>query len=98
MTELMISNIIQDIAFLSADPATTWWYNGETVKFRSPRTAVLLSHLQQNPKATIAELSSALEINKSAIQKQLSTLDGKGYITNDPDSKAWRVIAVPTTK
>lgn len=98
MTELMISDIIQDIAFLSADPATTWWYNGETIKFRSPRTVVLLSHLQQNPKATIAELSSALEINTSAIQKQLSTLESKGYITKDTDSKAWRVIAVPTTK
>lgn len=72
--------------------------NGETIKFRSPRTAVLLSHLQQNPKATIAELSSALEINTSAVQKQLSTLEVKGYITKDPDSKAWRFIAVSTTK
>ena len=98
MTELMISDISQDIAFLNADPSTTWWYNGETIKFRSPRTVLLLSHLQQHPKATISELSSTLGINTSAVQKQLSNLEDKGYITKDPDTKVWRVIAVPTTK
>ncbi|HBH21627.1 MAG TPA: hypothetical protein DDX33_06715 [Rikenellaceae bacterium] len=52
----------------------------------------------ENPKATIAELSSVLEINTSAVQKQLSNLLSKGYITKDPDSNSYLVIAVSTTK
>ena len=98
MTELMISDINQNIAFLNADAKTTWWYDGETVTFRSPRTVLLLGHLKQNPQATIAELTSVLGINKSAVQKQLGTLQKKGYITKDVDTNKWVVIAVPTTK
>ena len=98
MTDLMVSEINQNIALLHADAKTTWWYDGETVTFRSPRTVLLLQHLQKNPKATIAELASVLDINTSAVQKQLSNLLAKGYITKDPDTNSYRVIAVSTTK
>ncbi|MDD2293765.1 MAG: Fic family protein [Bacteroidales bacterium] len=98
MTDLMISEINQIISFLNADAKTTWWYDGETVKFRSPKTVLLLQHLQKNPKTTIAELSSVLDINTSAVQKQLSNLLSKGYITKDPATNRYRVIAVSTTK
>ena len=98
MTDLLISDINQNIAFLNADAQTTWWYDGETITFRSPRTVLLLGHLKQNPRATIAELSSVLGINKSAVQKQLATLQKQGYITKDTDTNKWVVIAVPTTK
>ena len=98
MTDLMVSEINQNIAFLHADAKTTWWYDGETVTFRSPRTVLLLQHLQKNSKATIAELASVLDINTSAVQKQLSNLLANGYITKDPDTNSYRVIAVSTTK
>ena len=98
MTDLMISEINQNIAFLNADAKTTWWYDGETITFRSPRTVILLQYLKKNPKATIAELASVLEINTSAVQKQLSNLLSKGYITKNPDSNSYLVIAVSTTK
>lgn len=80
------------------DAKTTWWYDGETITFRSPRTVMLLQYLKKNPKATIAELASVLEINTSAVQKQLSNLLSKGYITKNPDSNSYLVIAVSTTK
>jgi len=98
MTDLMIVEINQNIAFMNADAKTTWWYDGEIITFRSPRTVLLLQYLQKNPKATLAELSSVLDINTSAIQKQLSNLLSKGYITKDPGTNSYRVIAVFTTK
>ena len=81
-----------------SDEVRTWWYDGETITFRSPRTVMLRQYLKKNPKETIAELASMLEINTSAVQKQLSNLLSKGYITKNPDSNSYLVIAVSTTK
>lgn len=98
MADLVISAINQNIAFLTADAQTTWWYDGEIITFRSERTALLLKYLQENPKSTIAELATVLGINPSAVQKQISNLLTKGYITRHPETKLFRVVAVPTTK
>jgi Uncharacterized conserved protein len=98
MTDLVISDISQNIAYLKADPSIVWWYDGEVVSFRSKRTPQLLEYLQTHPKATISELSKVLQINTSAVQKQLATLTNKGFITKTPSINEWRVIIVPTTK
>lgn len=98
MESLMVTEILQNIAFLKADPSNVWWYNGELISFRSKNTIRLLEYLSVNPKPTISELAEVIGINPSAIQKQLSNLYEKGYITKTPFTKEWRVIAISTTK
>jgi len=98
MNDLMISEISKNIAYLKAVPQITWWYDGEIIKFRSENTSILLDYLSSHAKATIAELSSVVGINPSAVQKQLKSLSEKGYITKTPSTNEWRVIAIPTTK
>jgi len=98
MNDLMTSEISQNIAYLKAVPRTTWWYDGEIIKFRSENTVVLLDYLSSHAKATIAELSSVIGINPSAIQKQLKSLSEKGYITKTASTNEWRVIVISTTK
>jgi len=98
MTDLMISEIAQNIEYLKSDPNKVWWYDGEVIRFRSDSTPRLLEYLSKYSKATIAEISSILAINPSAVQKQLKSLSEKGYISKTPSKKEWRVIAIPTTK
>lgn len=97
LEEQTIREISGDIAFLKAEPGSVWWYNGEAVAFRSPKTPQLLSILQQRPRVTIAELSNMLGINTSAVQKQLKTLKEKGYIMREKSPRQWRVIIISTT-
>lgn len=97
MTGIMINEISQNIAFVNADAKSTWWYDREIISFRSPRTIQLLNYLKSHPKATIAELSTILGINPSAVQKQLKSLLDKGYIIKDGSSRLWRVNAVCAT-
>lgn len=98
MSDLLISDITENISFLNSDARMTWWYNGKVVSFRSPNSIKLLNHLKNNPRSTLSELSSLVGINPSAIQKQLATLSSKGYIVKDEDKKNWYVIIMPTTK
>lgn len=94
----LIREISGDIAFLKGTPGQIWWYDGELVAFRSPRTPELLSILKEQPRATISDLSTRLGINRSAVQKQLKTLTGKGYIIREGTPQQWHVIIISTTK
>lgn len=98
MEKVLQSEILQNISFIEGNASQIWWYDGELVSFRSPRTPVLLQMLQKNPKSTIAELATGLGINTSAVQKQLSNLSSKGYIVREDNPKRWHVIIMPTTK
>lgn len=98
MTNLMIAEITQNIAYIKASPQSTWWYDGDVISFRSKNTVMLLDYLKNHPKATISELSTILSINPSAVQKQLKSLSEKGYITKTHSNNEWRVIAISTTK
>lgn len=98
MTDLTIAEIAKNIAYINASPQSTWWYDGEIISFRSKNTILLLEYLISHPKATISELSTVLNINTSAVQKQLKSLSEKGYITKTPSNNEWRVIAISTTE
>ena len=98
MEKQLAGELMQNIAFVEGSAERIWWYNGELVSFRSPRTPRLLHILADNPRVTNAELSSQLGINTSAVQKQVATLSEKGYIVKDSNPKRWRVIALPTTQ
>lgn len=96
MEKVLAGELTQNIAFVEGNAGHIWWYNGELISFRSPRTAQLLQILTENPKTTNAELSALLGINTSAVQKQLATLSAKGYIVRESKPKRWHVVAFPT--
>ena len=97
MEDLHKTQILQDIAFISSSAKHSWWYNGEIVSFRSENSTKILRLLKENPRITINDLSIALGINKSAIQKQLNSFVEKGYIVKDGKPSKWHVIIIPTT-
>lgn len=96
MEDLHKTQILQDITFISAPAEQTWWYDGEIVTFRSENTSKILCILKSNPRSTISDLTVAIGINKSAVQKQLNTLLDKGYIVRDGKPAIWHVIILPT--
>ena len=97
MEDLHKTQILQDIAFISAPADQTWWYDEEIVNFRSANSSDILRILKTNPRATISDLTVALGINKSAVQKQLNTMLEKGYIVKDGKPATWHVVILPTS-
>ncbi|HNY05320.1 MAG TPA: Fic family protein [Candidatus Egerieousia sp.] len=96
--DLFVSEVNQSILYLTEDADKIWWYDGELVKFRSNNTSMLLQYLNGHSHATLSEIATYLNINVSAVQKQLKSLSEKGYIIKETNPKRWRVIIVSTTK
>jgi Fic family protein len=96
--DLFVAEVNQNILYLTEDAQRIWWYDGELVKFRSANTSKLLQYLNSHQRATFAEMATYLNINVSAVQKQLKSLSDKGYIVKETNPKRWRVIIVSTTK
>ena len=94
----LVREITGNIAFLKGTPGQIWWYDGDLVSFRSPKTPQLLTILKEQPRVTITDLSTLLGINRSAVQKQLKTLSNKGYIIREGTPQQWHVIIISTTK
>lgn len=71
-----------------------WWYNGGWVCFKSPKVTQIINLLIQSPMSTIAEISEAVGINRSAVQKHLKMLRDRGYIDRIGSRKkgSWQVI------
>jgi len=85
-------------AIIKDKDRSIWWYNGELITFKSQNTINLLDALNENGKITVRDLADKLGINKSAVQKQLKTLQDKGYIIRvGGRSGYWKVIIICTT-
>lgn len=95
MHELIATEVLGDVLFLTEKDENTWWYDGEYVRFRTPSYAAILREMQENPKCTLASLKASVGINRSAIQKMISSLVKKGYIEKD-DNGSWRVFIMPS--
>lgn len=96
---LIIDEITNDIKFINEKATNVWWYNGEFITFRSDNTVKILILMASNPDITVRELADKLDINKSAIQKQIKNLREKGYITRVGDKKGhWHVAIICTTR
>lgn len=98
LINLFVTEVNQNIQYLTEDAQRIWWYDGELVKFRSENSSKLLQYLDSHQQATIAEMATYLNINVSAVQKQLKSLSDKGYIVKETKPKRWRVIIVSATK
>ena len=81
-----------DIEFVTCADESVWWYDGEVVTLRSKNAPRILRLMRERPHITYAELTSALNINTSAVQKLVKRMADNGYITR-LDNGAWRVIA-----
>ena len=81
ITKQVEQTLEDDMNFLQEKEDAVWWFDGEFVTFKNESTIQLLKYLVDHPQATVKELTQILSINKSAVQKQLETLQGKGYIT-----------------
>ena len=98
MTGVLCKDISTNIAVIKDKDRSIWWYNGELITFKSQNTINLLDALNEDGKITVRDLADKLGINKSAVQKQLKTLQDKGYIIRvGGRSGYWKVIIVCTT-
>lgn len=98
MTGVLCKDISTNIAIIKDKDRSIWWYNGELITFKSQNTINLLDALNEDGKITVRDLADKLGINKSAVQKQLKTLQDKGYIIRvGGRSGYWKVIIVCTT-
>ena len=97
-TALLCREIEDNMSFISEKDKNVWWFNGEFVKFRSENTVRILNVLTENPSVTVRALVEIIGINKSAIQKQLKSLQDKEYIVRTNGNKGvWHVAIVCTT-
>lgn len=91
---LVQSEIESDIEYITCKEESSWWYDGERIKFRSPNAYKLLSTLRHTPNMSIAALATTVGINKSAMQKLIKSLTEKGYIMRSETDKSWHVLAI----
>ena len=98
MKKALEKEIEDNLAFIDETAENVWWFNGEFVTFRSQNTIKILNLLFEHPGITVRELVEDVGINKSAIQKQLASLQEKGFIVRtDGKRGTWHVAIVCTT-
>jgi Fic family protein len=97
MKRTLLSDVTDYIAFVSADRISSWWYEGEIVKFSTETPGKILSLLQSNPNMTLDKLVVALGINRSAIQKQIRSLAEKNYISRPEGRKRGWIVNAKNT-
>ena len=93
---LVAEEIYNDVRFITEPSENVWWYDGQRVEFRTPNYAKILRIIQTLPSVTIDDLHDEISINKSAIQRLLSSLKEKGYIEPTGDGGGWRVLITPS--
>ena len=66
------------------------------VTFKNETTINILKKMVENPKVTIVELAKQLGISENAIQKQLKSLQEKGYLQRNGKTRggSWQVLLV----
>ena len=93
ITKQVEQTLEDDMNFLQEKEDAVWWFDGEFVTFKNESTIQLLKLLTDNPKMSVRSLAQALDISKSAVQKQLKLLQEKGYIlkTTNNNTSGWSV-------
>lgn len=94
MQRSLVSSINGYLTLLNPTQQHTWWHEGELISFKTPTPSRILSLLSENPDMTLAALSQELGINRSAVQKQLSSMQKNGWIARPQGKKrGWKVNA-----
>ena len=95
-SSLVAEEIYNDVRFLTEPSENVWWYDGQRVEFRTPNYAKILRAIQTQPSITIDSLREVTGINKSAVQRLLSSLKEKGYIEAREKNSSWIVLITPS--
>ena len=72
---------------------STWWYDGQRIRFRSENGGRLLALLLDKPFVTFSEMAEFLSVNRSAVQKLVEGFRKKGYLDRRDDG-SWHVFAM----
>ena len=89
----LVANISDTIEFLSGDKELKWWYEGEIVEFSTTTPSRILKILEAEPNASLSVIAKKLNMNRSAIQKQIENLAAKGYIIRPEGKKrGWNIL------
>lgn len=97
LKNILLSDVSDYISFVSSDKNTSWWYDGEIVKFSTDTPGKILSLLHSDPMMTLDDISKTLGINRSAIQKQINTLADKKYISRPEGKKRGWIVNAKNT-
>ena len=95
-TELVMTEIYNDVLFITERNENIWWYDGERVVFRSPNYSKILNAMLSQPTLSLADMQSLLGINRSAIQKLIIQLTEKKYVERGEKDGSWRVFIIPS--
>ena len=95
-TELVMTEIYNDVLFVTEHDEHVWWYDGERVAFRSPNYAKILYAMLSHPTLTLADIHQETGINMSAIQKLVAGLIDKKYVERGGKDGSWRVFITPS--
>ena len=96
-TEMVMTEVYNDVLFVTEKDENVWWYDGERVAFRSPNYGKVLRAMLSQPTLTLADIQEELGINMSAIQKLIAQLTEKKYIERGEKDGSWRVFITPST-
>lgn len=97
MENALNSDISSMLEFLSGKRETTWWFEGEIIRFNTNTPARILRLLKSDPYASLTTISANLGISRSAIQKQVDNLAENGYITRPEGKKRGWIVKAQTT-
>ena len=95
MNSLITEEIKNDVLFVTERDSKVWWYDGQRIVFRTETYNKILRALQAENRATLAYLQKEVGVNRSALQKMLANLQGKGYVERD-EKVGWRVFITPS--
>lgn len=93
---LVATEIYNDVRFLTEKDENLWWYDGESIKFRSSNYGKLLNLMMSEPTLTLESMQNHLGINTSAIKKLVKQLLDRKYIEKGNTEGSWRVFITPS--
>ena len=91
-TNLVATEIYNDVLFVSEKNENVWWYDGEHITFRTPNYTKILNAMRTQPTLTLADMKEETGISVTAIQKLLDQLITKKYVERGEKEGSWRVF------
>lgn len=97
MKSVLTSDIIDYTLFIT-DKNSSWWYEGEIIKFSTPTPAKILSLLFKDSNITLDKLAELTGVSRSAIQKQITSLAANNYIARPEGKKRGWIVNAKNTE
>ena len=93
---LIAREIYNDVRFVTEHDENMWWYDGESIVFRTPNYSKILNLMLTEPTLSIAEIQRQTGINMSAVKKLIKGLVDKKYVEKGQNEGSWRVFITPS--